>query len=352
MPQFLQLHLLVSYPPSNVNRDDLGRPKSAVVGGAPRLRISSQSLKRAWRTSRVFTESLEGNLGIRTKEIGHYVEKVGLELGVPESEIRKIAKELVALFGGEKKESKKDKDDLKVEQLVFLGTGELTAIKELLSKAAGGSTPSSEDIKDVLKKSPGGVDVAMFGRMLASAPMYNVEAATQVAHAFSVNKVAIEDDYFTAVDDLKSEFEREGAAHIGVSEYGAGVFYEYICIDCDRLLVNLGGDKALASQGLRGLVEAACTVSPTGKQNSFAHGSYVSYALAERGTRQPRSLASSFVKPVTGQDVLVDAIERLRDTRTGFDQVFGACAATTAEFSVPGKQGTLSTLIEFVSTIE
>ena len=352
MAHFVQLHLLVSYPPSNVNRDDLGRPRSAVVGGVPRLRISSQSLKRAWRTSRVFTESLHGELGIRTKEIGHYVAKLGTEIGVNEAEIKKIAKALVALFGGEKKESKKDKDELKAEQLVFLGAGEMAAIKQILSDAASGKVPSPEDIQGVLKKSPGGVDVAMFGRMLASAPAYNVEAATQVAHAFSVNKVTIEDDYFTAVDDLKAEFEREGAAHIGVSEYGAGVFYEYICIDCDRLRANLAGDADLASRGLRGLIEAACTVSPSGKQNSFAHGSYVSYALAERGSSQPRSLASSFVKPILSQDTLVDAIERLRDTRKGFEHVFGPGDAKSLEFSVPEKQGTLRDLIDFVSTIE
>ena len=352
MAQFIQLHLLVSYPPSNVNRDDLGRPKSAVVGGAPRLRISSQSLKRAWRTSRVFTESLQGELGIRTKEIGHYVTKLGADIGVNEAEIKKIAKELVALFGGEKKESKKDKDELKAEQLVFLGAGEMATIKHLLFEAASGKMPSPEAIQGVLKKSPGGVDVAMFGRMLASAPAYNVEASIQVAHAFSVNKVTIEDDYFTAVDDLKAEFEREGAAHIGVSEYGAGVFYEYVCIDCDRLKANLGGDIELVSRGLRGLVEAVCTVSPSGKQNSFAHGSYVSYALAERGASQPRSLASSFVKPVQSQDILVDAIERLRDTRKGFDFVFGAGDTTSSEFSVPEKRGTLRDVIDFVSTIE
>ena len=54
MTQFIQLHLLTSYPPSNLNRDDLGRPKSAQIGGVGRLRVSSQSLKRAWRTSEVF----------------------------------------------------------------------------------------------------------------------------------------------------------------------------------------------------------------------------------------------------------------------------------------------------------
>ena len=64
MADFLQLHLLTVYGPSNLNRDDTGRPKSVVFGGVPRLRISSQSLKRAWRTSDAFAEKLEGHLAV------------------------------------------------------------------------------------------------------------------------------------------------------------------------------------------------------------------------------------------------------------------------------------------------
>jgi len=70
MTEFIQLHVLASYPPSNLNRDDLGRPKTAIMGGTQRLRISSQSLKRAWRQSPFFQEALSGHIGIRTKEMG------------------------------------------------------------------------------------------------------------------------------------------------------------------------------------------------------------------------------------------------------------------------------------------
>ena len=70
MTDFLQLHLLTAYGPSNLNRDDTGRPKSVVFGGVPRLRVSSQSLKRAWRTSDVFGAKLEGHLADRTQRLG------------------------------------------------------------------------------------------------------------------------------------------------------------------------------------------------------------------------------------------------------------------------------------------
>jgi CRISPR system Cascade subunit CasC len=71
---FLQLHLLTPYPPSCLNRDETGRPKSAVVVGVPRLRISSQALKRAWRTSPIFAEQFREHLGERTQRFGEVIE--------------------------------------------------------------------------------------------------------------------------------------------------------------------------------------------------------------------------------------------------------------------------------------
>jgi CRISPR system Cascade subunit CasC len=355
MTNFIQLHSLTVYPPSNLNRDDLGRPKSAVFGNTQRLRISSQSLKRAWRTSSIFSESLHGNLGIRTKEIGHYIERQGASIGVDSTALKGLAKKLVAIFGGDKKEDKKGKDELKSEQLVFMGTHELAEIDLLLKKLADGEDISDDSIQNVLKKSPGGVDVAMFGRMLASAQDYNIEAAVQVAHALSVHKVTLEDDYFTAVDDLGKSFDRDGAAHIDVNQFGAGVFYEYICIDIDRLKKNLSNDMALVRAGISGLVSAALTTSPSGKQNSYAHGSYASYAFAEIGTKQPRSLCSSFLNPVKADstgDVLTNAIKQLRLTRDDFDAAFGKCATSSFELAVPERKGSLVELIKFVTSFE
>lgn len=86
MAEFIQLHMLVSYPPSNLNRDDLGRPKTAIMGGTQRLRISSQSLKRAWRTSDIFAGHLKDHMGKRTKEMGVKV-KEALISGLPLNEL-------------------------------------------------------------------------------------------------------------------------------------------------------------------------------------------------------------------------------------------------------------------------
>lgn len=358
MTQFLQLHILTSYPPSNVNRDDLGRPKSVIFGGTQRLRISSQSLKRAWRTAPSFQERLQGNLGIRTKEIGHYVEQKGKEFGIAQDNLKKIAQQLVVIFGGDKKEEKKDKDQLKTAQLVFIGAHELQEIDKLLKNSASrGKLPAEEEVQMVLKKSPGGADVAMFGRMLASAQDYNVEAAVQVAHAITVHKVTLEDDYFTAVDDLQNVVTYEGAAtsgaaHIDVNQFGAGVFYQYICIDIDRLKKNLNDDLPLAKAAIEGLIEASVTTSPSGKQNSYAHGSYASYVLAEKGTKQPRSLSSSYLAPIQGTDILAKAIEQLRNTMKDFNVAYGDNSVASVELVVPERKGTLAEVLKFASSIE
>src|SRR5438093_9290663 len=99
MTTFIQLHLLTSYPPANLNRDDLGRPKTAVMGGAQRLRISSQSLKRAWRTSELFQKQLEGRVGTRTKKMGVWFFSRLKDAGIPERDAKNWAHAMAERFG-------------------------------------------------------------------------------------------------------------------------------------------------------------------------------------------------------------------------------------------------------------
>jgi len=316
MSTFIQLHLLTSYPPSNLNRDDLGRPKTAVMGSKTRLRVSSQSLKRAWRTSEVFSEALKEHVGTRTKVMGVEVFHALCKKGVPEDKAKDWAKHIAGVFGKLKKANANNPlEELEIEQLAHFSPDEKEAIFKLVDKLAAQSAgPGEEDI-DLLMKKHSAVDIAMFGRMLASSPAFNMEAAVQVAHAVTVHEVAVEDDYFTAVDDLNKGDEDMGAGHIGETEFGAGVFYLYLCINRDLLIENLGSDKALADKSLAALVEAAAKVAPTGKQNSFASRARTSYMLAEKGSDQPRSLAVAFLKPVKGDDPLGSAIKELEKRR-------------------------------------
>jgi CRISPR system Cascade subunit CasC len=176
-----------------------------------------------------------------------------------------------------------------------------------------------------------------------------MEAAAQVAHAIAVHKCQVEDDYFTAVDDLNTGEEDRGSAHIGETEFGAALFYLYICVNRALLLENLNGDRTLADKTLEALLECTATVAPNGKQNSFAARAYASYILAEKGDRQPRSLSVAFLKPVEDADMLTRAIKNLEDCRDRIAQVYDACASTHAVMNAHQGEGSLRALKDFVS---
>ena len=345
MSRFLQLHLLTSYPPANLNRDDLGRPKTAVMGGEKRLRISSQSLKRAWRTSDVFKTALSGHLGTRTKELGVGVRKRLVEAGIPEKKADEWAGAIAKLFG------KPKKDSVEIEQLAHISPEEQAAVDALVDTLIERKSGPDASELDLLRKDHSAADIALFGRMLAASPFYNTEAATQVAHALSVHRVVVEDDFFTAVDDLNDGSEDVGAGHMGETEFAAGLFYQYICVDRGLLAENLQGNRQLRDKTLGALIECAATVAPTGKQNSFGSRARASYILAELGDQQPRSLSVAFLKHVTGrkydEGMLGEAIERLQSTLDGMDKVYGPCADQRQVCDAVKGEGSLRELIAF-----
>jgi CRISPR system Cascade subunit CasC len=343
MSRFLQLHLLTFFPPANLNRDDTGRPKTAIVGGATRLRLSSQALKRAWRTSEIFTTALAGHMGQRTQRLGEVVLKHLLDAGMAEQAALELARDIGGVFG--KVKDTKDPNPGRIEQLAFIAPEERTAALLLADRALAGEKVDAK-AANLLRKADSAADIAMFGRMLAADPDYNREAAAQVAHAITTHKVVVEDDYYTAVDDLKTSAEDAGAGFLGEAAFGSGVFYLYLCIDRALLLKNLGDDATLAATALGALAEAAATVAPRGKQNSFAAHGRAQYVLAERGDRQPRTLAGAFAKSVDGMDLMGRSIEELVRFRTQLDAAYGPAATGSATMEV-GKSGTLADIIAF-----
>jgi CRISPR system Cascade subunit CasC len=352
MTRFLQLHLLTTYPASNLNRDDSGRPKTVTFGGTDRLRISSQSLKRAWRTSGVFADRLGTRTGRRTQRLGQALLERLTKGGMKEKEALSTARDIAKCFGA--LEAETDKNPAFIKQLAFVAPEEWAAAEMLADRALAGEdiAPKAEDL---LVRSDTAADIAMFGRMLADNPAFNREAAVQVAHAMTTHRVAVEDDYYVAVDDLKrpADAEDSGTAFIGVQEFGAGVFYLYTCVDLDLLCRNLAGNSALARDAVAALVECAAQVSPRGKQASFASRARASFLLAEHGPAQPRTLAAAFLKPVGpgegGGDVAAGSIDRLERFRANLDQAYGPAAeATTRMVVVPDRvEGTLAEVVAF-----
>lgn len=323
MSRFVQLHALTAYPPSNPNRDDLGRPKTALFGNVPRMRISSQALKRAIREDFDFRSALEGRLGERTQRLGDKVAEHLRTKGADESKATEIARQVASAFG--KVKSDKDANPTQIEQLAFISPEEKAFAFVLADRIAGGeSLPKDKELAKVaLRRADGAVDIAMFGRMLADSPDFNREAAVQVAHAITVNRVEIENDYYTAVDDLKLPSEDAGAGFIGEAGFAAGVFYLYVCVDRALLVENLDGDTELAARAIEALVKALASASPSGKRNSFANHVRAEFMLAERGDRQPRSLASAFVEPVDRGNQVASAVARIEAQRNAFAAVYG-----------------------------
>ncbi len=362
MSQFIQLHMLTSYAPSNLNRDNVGRPKTAVMGGFDRLRVSSQSLKRHWRVSELFEETMTGKQGVRTKRFGRTLFAELTKQGMSEVQAKKCARSIAGEYGKLNPDGKLNdeskKHPLDIEQLVHISPEEEEkALSLVAALAAESREPTIEELKKLIHAKPdAAVDIALFGRMLASKPEFNVEAACQVAHAISVHDIIIEDDYFTAVDDLNDGKEDSGSAHIGEAGFASALFYSYICINRTLLIENLGGNEELANKTIQALTEAAVKVSPAGKQNSFASRAYASYVRVEKGTQQPRSLSVAFLKPVQGAkkdndaDMTTMAISRLEKQASTFDKVYGSCADDSYSINAVAGEGSFDKLLEFVVT--
>lgn len=409
---FLQLHILTAYPPSNLNRDESGMPKTAKFGSVNRGRISSQCNKYWYRNGDVFGSLIDYKTkkSLRTRK---YVSDIFApclaELGVLEAEIRVWSKDVKNLLGGKVAddtsdagtenldETEPEDDDGKWaefshKQVIVINAGEVKALEKIAAdiaayvkkephpayidkieqlrkeaatkkdkeeKADKGnrkrkSQAKKNNVADALIDQIGvyakdysrSIDTSLFGRMSASHPDWNVEAACQIAHSFTVHPIVNEVDYFTAVDDIN----KRGAALVSSAGFNSGVYYLYVCLDTKTLLENLN-DPKLAKDVVEALVYSLVSVSPGGKQNSHASRALASFVLAEKGPIQPRSLAAAFLKPIRSEDVVSDSIEALRKTKTDFDIAYSFAKPDekTGEylFDIQKRVGSCEKLAEF-----
>jgi len=360
----VELHILQNFPPANLNRDDTGSPKDCEFGGERRARVSSQCIKRSVRMHPSFAETLGQAIGVRTKRAAEHIEKrLAGSHGLEDDHARILARAALGTLLS-------DVDaDGKTSVLFYAAPAELDELADRLATAyhdglraqveaaasaptePADDAPAEEEAKpkkrgkkesgDPLKAALKGVvddfvrfargqaravDVALFGRMLAERPELNLEAACQVAHAISTNRLAMEFDYFTAVDDLNPG-EETGAGMIGSTGFNASCFYRYAVVDVDALARRLSGvsddeppSKAgldLARDGVRAFLEASVRAIPTGKQNSTAPQARPDFVMTvvRDGQDAPMSLVNAFEKPVAPSNGLglvgasVDALD-------------------------------------------
>lgn len=336
----IEVHILQTTAPGNLNRDDTGSPKSVIYGGAMRARVSSQAWKRP--TRQVFRELLDpSQLGVRTKRVVELLSKriLAAEPNMESEQAVNLAEIVLADGAGiklAKPRKKKDAEDDQGEEalqestyLLFMGNRQYD---ELASIAVEASTQA--DAKAAIKNSKKrikkiitddrSVDVALFGRMVADDTDLNVDASAQVAHAISVQEINPESDYFTAVDDAKQESEDEGdsgAAMIGDVEFNAATFYRYANVDANRLNDTLGDADATA-KAVGTFVKAFVSSMPQGKINTFAHGTLPELVVVNVRDSQAVNLVGAFERPVE-PDYVEHATEALVRREQELDTAYG-----------------------------
>lgn len=328
MSTYVDIHIIQNLPPSCVNRDDSGSPKSAVYGGVRRLRVSSQSWKRATRL--YFNDLLDAkDVGVRTKRVVEVLAERITE-DAPE-----LAGDAVTLAEGVFKAARiklsppRGKKDAPQESgyLLFLSTSQIARLAELaIASARDGETLDAKTVKKIFKEAHA-VDIALFGRMVADDTDLNVDAACQVAHAISTHAAENEYDFFTAVDDDKSRSEEEdaGAGMMGTVEFSSATMYRYATVNLDMLVENLGdGDAAL--RALEVFIKGFCLSMPTGKQNTFANRTLPEAVVVLVRDDQPVSLVGAFEKPIRTNEAdgyLARSAEALAEHARAIEDSYG-----------------------------
>jgi CRISPR system Cascade subunit CasC len=338
----VDVHVLQTVPPSNLNRDDTGSPKTARFGGAVRARVSSQAWKRATRTA--FDGLLDRTeLGVRSKRL---VELLGEEITTQDPTLAGRESELVKavfnVFGkkGIKLETPRGKKGEPEESgyLIFLSRSQITALAALAVAHGRTSEPVLKAAALKAADSEHSIDVALFGRMVADETDLNVDAAAQVAHAVSVHAVQNEYDYFTAVDDHKNADVEEdaGAGMIGTVEFNSSTLYRYATVDVDRLQDNLG-DTTATRRAVEAFVRAFVLSMPTGKQNTFANRTLPDAVLVVLRETQPVNLVGAFEEVVTEEARIPAAIDRLARHATEVAQAYAETPVAAWTFG-PGER--------------
>lgn len=353
MTTYIEIHAIQSVPPSNLNRDDAGAPKSAIYGGVTRSRVSSQAWKHAIRQD--FNRRLDPmDIGTRSRMLVSEIQKVIAQQRedlADQAEGLAVAAMEAAGFKKPVPRKARGKDAAgppETGYLVFLSQRQIHRLADAAIEASEEADPlkamRAAKVK-ALVDAEHSVDLALFGRMVADSTDLNVDAACQVAHAISVHEAVPEYDFYTAVDDAKSRNEDEedaGAGMMGTVGFVSATMYRYAAINVEQLRINLGNDDAVRL-AVEAFVRSFVDSMPSGKQNTFANGTRPSAVLLTVATGQPTSLVGAFEQPVRSTDGYVrPAIEALARHAT---EVFEAWR-TPSKVLVTGLTSDLGPLAE------
>lgn len=318
----IEFHILQSFPVTCLNRNDSGAPKTAIVGGVNRARVSSQAWKRPVRLA---MQEYGTKLGMRTKHISEIITKKCIEENASEEQAKNCGDIIASHIG---------KDTL-----LFFTETEAKAFAEYAAEKDFDATNLKEKethkvAKKALNLAMDGIDIALFGRMVAKNADLNIEAACSFSHSISTHKVNSDLDFFTAVDDNPMGIDTvSGSSHIGFLEFNSATYYRYVSLDLGQLYQSLSGQNMASA--IESFVKALYVAVPIARQSSMAGFSAWDYAKVL--VRKGQALQASFEKPVKakGEGYLEPSIEALNYDLAKKEQVAGSLFGKKAEIELP-----------------
>lgn len=337
---FLDVHAIQTVPPSNINRDDTGTPKTAQYGGVRRARVSSQAWKRAIRDY-FYANGDISNVGVRTLNVVDYVANKIQKLDA-ELELDKAIDMAAATL---KSAGISLTPENKARALFFLGD---TQANEL-AQAAIDEEKDKKKLKEILVKNPA-VDIALFGRMVADDPSLNEDASAQIAHSISTHAVQTEFDFYTALDDLAPE-DNAGAGMLGTMEFNSSTLYRYGNVAIHDLSRQLS-DRSSTINTLSLFIEAFSNSLPTGKINTFANQTLPQAVMVSVRTDRPVNFVNAFEVPIHSKEGFVEpSIARLSKEYQNTQQ-FVKSPAFTLTIGVDELGEKMDSLEDLIQTFE
>lgn len=349
--KIIEFHILQSFPVSCLNRDDVGSPKSATVGGTTRARVSSQCWKRQVRLA---MQELGIIHGARTKLISEMVAKICLAKGADQQQAKACGDKIEHIFIKKKEVAKpkkaKNGDILeetvaedtqeKSDTLLFLSPKEIEILAEAFLQAEFDpnkvikQTDPKKQAKEMaalignVSEAVDALDIVLFGRMVAQAAELNVEAACSFAHAISTHKVSSEIEFFTALDDLQTT---QGSAHMGSLEFNAATYYRYISLNLGQLYDSLAGQSM--PEAIDAFTKALFLAVPSARQTTMSGAS--PWDFAKVFVRKGQRLQVPFETAVKAKDggFLQPSIQALTDYLSKKEKLHGSLFGKQAEYT-------------------
>jgi CRISPR system Cascade subunit CasC len=347
--RFLTVHWIQTLPISNPNRDRTGAPKTTYYGGSMRGRISSQSWSRQVREA--FNEKWKGDAGNRSRLwADRLAQELHKELTYERTDALIVAFLMLSAMGAKADKAETFKAG-QTDVLMFLSNTELQELvaiarryqpqldqtlpesrskfiqalenkksaafnisgKKLKGKPNNLECIDIPELKDLHKRiletvgdTTNAADIALFGRFLASLTDANIDGSLSRAHMVTTHSVAVETDFWTAMDDFSNAAGNEedegtagsGAGHLGDRPQSSGVYACSCAVDLGQLQVNLGKDgdfKKVISAFLPALIMAS---RGKGYIHQFHHRSLPSLFMVELTEACPLNCLAAFEKPI------------------------------------------------------